>query len=460
MLSPANGMKGALTYLPLRTALMHKGNPGVLTELSRRVEKTGLMTAQDFSDLVRWVDESGRAVIDFNVVDLQGDMTFYRSSAKKFLDAGRMPFNEGELVSRLTSVATAWRDYRKAFPLGDAFSDQGRKWITHRNDKLTASMTAASAAPWQKSLLSLPTQFLTYQMRMMEQLFVAGELTAAEKIRLVAGQAIVFGGAGIVPYGWVIDKYMHDTGLTMDHRTYTVLRYGMLDAILSQVTGADTAVSSRLGLGDGMADLWRNWHESNVFETFGGPGLKIAGDGLDAAYRLGHNMFTGDWQYAEYDWTKLGRQIKSVNLVYNYWIASRTGMYLRNNGDPLLQNLEESDAIALGLGIPLQETETAYTMYQFKKADAATLKEHGERMGELLRIMRSQVEEGDMTAATATGDDITAMWVVLTPYEQDEVFKVFQYGSGDFFDSMIQDSYNRRSQFIQDGMAKTLEGIH
>lgn len=432
------GFKGALNVVPLRMALVAPDNETVRT-IARRIASVTGVSEDEFVDMVKWVRESGRDIVDQNIAQLDGNQTLYKTTLGKMLDAGRIPFNEGELLARLAGMSSSFLEYRKKFPDADVFSDSARKWMTRRQDILTASMTSGSSATWQRGVLGVPTQFMTYSMRMMEQMFIPGILTPKERIKLAGAQTIFWGGVGIVPYSYFFDKTLYENGVEMDPEVYDLVRYGAVDYLLSNSLGTDTDLSSRLGAVGGITSLIENMMESSVLEFAFGPSGSIATDAAGSVYTLASNMFQGKFDYTSYDWQRLGRNITSVNRVYNAWVADQQGEYLnRKNGEPTLTGLGDGDTFAIALGIPLKENTMAFTLYDFQTQEKELIKEHGNKMREMRRIMIDYLDKGDRVAAQRVSDDIAAMYNVLTPYNKEAVMRMFNREERGFLDVIVE----------------------
>jgi hypothetical protein len=193
-----------------------------------------------------------------------------------------------------------------------------------------------------------------------------------------------------------------------------------------------------------MWDLLEKISTGSIGEIVAGPSGQISNDLFPATIQLATNMFSGNWEYTSYDWQKLARNITSVNRVYNWWFASQYGEFRRrSDGGTILEDLDDSDAFALAMGIPLQEQELAYTLYSNQKSEKEAIQEHGRKMLEMRRIMLKYIDEGDFTSAREIGDDITALWVPLTPYNKEEVKRILDRTDGDFFKSILQRELER-----------------
>jgi hypothetical protein len=96
------------------------------------------------------------------------DPKLFNGVAGKFLDKGTFFFREGERLTRMTAWNAAYREWKKANP-GKAIDSQARNEILSRQNLLSVNMTRSSASWWQQGVLSVPTQFFSYQIRLMDQ---------------------------------------------------------------------------------------------------------------------------------------------------------------------------------------------------------------------------------------------------------------------------------------------------
>jgi hypothetical protein len=105
-------------------------------------------------------------------------------TSNHFLNAGTLFFREGEKSTRLGAWHTAFREFREANPTGPISKDDIGK-ILQRADLLTVNMSRASNSMLHTGVMSLTTQFLTYQIRLAE-LFMGSRLGATTGERTLA----------------------------------------------------------------------------------------------------------------------------------------------------------------------------------------------------------------------------------------------------------------------------------
>ena len=295
--------------------------------------------------------------------------------------------------------------------------------MVRRQDILTASMTSASAASWQKSLLSMPLQFITYQVRMAEQIFAKDILTPAERVRLVASHLVMYGSSG-VGLSQLLDKFVYENGEEAVPFNYELVRYGALDALIGLVSGGDTALSDRLAAGEGIADFFRDIFggQESVPEFLLGPSGSIAHDAVTALVITGKNVYGGNFDSTSYDINRVAKNATSWSRATNYWYASRVGEYYnRKTGDILVSGLDNRDAVLLALGIPLQETTVPWDIIKFRQMEDENLKDLATSIKRLDAIGRDYIRDQDWEGASRISGQIGELRAPLRPYEQERL---------------------------------------
>lgn len=421
-LSPVHGLAGFVSYTPVRMAIAN-GNESVIREIGKRAGPFIGLDADQFTDMIRWIRESGRDIVDNTVIEQSQDFNLAMGMVDKVRDLGRRFFYEGELVPRIAGLTTAYKEFIEKFPKVDPFSEQGISWITRRQDVLTAGMTRASSTAWQRdSLLSVPTQFLSYSSRMMEQLFLGNRiLTPAERARLATIQLTMW-GAGGYGMGSYINHLVNEGSLELSRDQYTALRYGLLDYIVGKTTGARTAFSERLSVGEGFADIFQKITEDKFFEVIFGPSGSIAQDVGGNTIKLLGDVFHGRFEIAQHDLWKTIRNLSSVNTAYNSWLIGRYGEYYSRNQNSLIANdLGVSEAIFNAMGAPLQDVSLTYDMIKLRRESKIRLFEHGTKLKEWMQLANNKLDAGDQEGAQNILKDIAADIAVLEPWERKEV---------------------------------------
>jgi hypothetical protein len=259
-ISPLHGL-GASKNMPLiRMALMSDRE-----DVWRHVAKVGKVLGVDQDEFVTTVGAIRRSgLLDgINSTSLYGAETGKFSLTNGLLSkAGRTSafmFNRGEEASRIISFDIARREFIKANPEKVWWDDDALNIIMERQDDLTQNMTNANLGAYQKGVLSIPTQFLQYNIKLAMNIITAASgnpraFSRKEVMSLFAFHAVVFGAAG---YGvqnvpWVNEVFgkAYD-GLDEEQRLY--IQQGAVAGLINTMTemfagednGAEIAFGSR-----------------------------------------------------------------------------------------------------------------------------------------------------------------------------------------------------------------------
>jgi len=421
---PVRTIPAMAAYWPLRMTMVNK-SPEFAKELGRRVAAFTGMDADEFVEFSRFWNESGRGIIGGEIGELNAvSHTMAKGYRKRLGEVSRTFFDEGERVPRGVAMHVSWQEYRKAFPKMDPFSDHGVNWITNRQDTLNAAMTRVSAAPWQKGPLSIPFQFMSYTSKMMESIFSNRLLTRNERIRLAGAQVAFWGASGTVFGGPLLDYFVTEGGLELTGGEYTALRYGALDWAIGATTGSDTGFGERLAVGEGMWNMWEDFHDETLFEALGGPSVQVTGDLIDGILQGLGDVARGNTSMVEADVKKFIRNFTGPNKAYNAWVLYNTGDYLSRNGSTIASGLSNTDALLHLIGAPLQEISLTYTRIDAFANQDDHLRTHGNRIAEIAREMQESVRNGDLDKAREQSK-LMAMYVAALPTWQQEKLKRF-----------------------------------
>ncbi|MEK0325618.1 MAG: hypothetical protein QQN63_07925, partial [Nitrosopumilus sp.] len=423
VLGPLRGgesLQSMASHLPLRLA-MRTDDPAILKEIGRRAGPFIGMDADEFVSWATWVKDSSRLSVGEEVIEIAGqNTTLARSFGRKVRVGTRFFFNEGEKVPRSSALHVAWKEYREKFPKGDPFSDHGKRTIIARQDSLTAGMVSSNRAAWQRGPMSLPLQFMSYSSRMIESIFTDRLLSRAERKRLVTAQFIFWGAAG-TGFSAVLDGYLLEAGIEMDTTQFTLLKYGALDASLQWATGTQAIFGDRLAMAEGFSDLMGNITQGNFLEAAGGPGGQLVTDiGLQLMEGFG-NIANGRTSMLKVDIIKLVRNFTGPNKFYNAWAMWTLGDYLSRNGDVIVSGVSKTDTFLHVFGGQIGDANLAYDRIEVMQDQDATLREHGNVIRKMMRVMQDKTEAGDFQGALAAQDQISAMFAMIEPWKADKL---------------------------------------
>jgi hypothetical protein len=433
-------------------------NPALRKLAAKRTAKYTGMTEQQFDEMVQYMDRSGRFQIDQTIAEINGSYDMSRSiTGYNIREKGRVFFNEGERVVRLMATNVSYREFRLKFPDVDISTDAGYRlmdeFITHRADVLTLNMTSASAAGWQKGLLSIPTQWLSYNARMLENLYFGRNLERGLKIgedgkliqftglgereRLALGQLAFYGAAGYGlggPMNALIDKYSID----MDPEVYTLLRYGMADYLMSELTGVQTGLGGRLAVGEGLVDFVKDLTTESFVETIGGPSATIAVDAGKAGISLIGSLTTLNPTIVLGEFNKVMRNISSWDKgARSLWIL-QTGDYLSKKGEVQASGLSPEAAILNMLGAKLQEVEMLYELNSIVKNDKDMVQQVSNDVRELTRNLNAAYMRDDDETAGQLLAQINSLMAPLTLSQREQVRAFTRPSLNEFGDRVIE----------------------
>lgn len=417
-LGPVGAMRGVLGVMPMRMALIPSIPDGALQRIAKiQAPFTGI-SADEFINLRNWFMQSGRNIVDRTVVEENNSAAFLGNT---LLDWGQFFFNEGELASRVAAATTNFLERKAKGFKEDIFDPAVTRQMIHRQDVLTASMTSASAAPWQRSTLAVPLQFTTYHVRMAEQLLTDQILTPKERRHLLLSHILFYGAAAIPAAGYLQDKLGFNGELNPETKLYDVARYGALDALLTELSGEETALSSRLAVGEGLWDLFMKLSEEPLPTIAAGPGGTITIDSVSAMVKFMKNVAGGQFDQTEYDWHRFARNVSSYNKAYTFFLARRYGMMTsRKTEAPTMTDMNNIETVLVTMGVPLAEQDLLWTSVTNLDKE----KKHVDRLiKDIVRLdnitSRLMLEdEPDWDHIGSLLDDMGAHLELLTPSER------------------------------------------
>ena len=280
-IDPSAGGRALTEVGALRLALMKdSADLGNLSAFNL-IKKITNRDPKEFEELFEAVKRAGFHHIsgDHNLMD-------YRSHAGGMLKKNAAVFfTETERVNRLFAFSMAVERYRRANKGASILTDAALRSITDDAAMLTMDMVSASKRQYQKGVLAVPTQFLSYMANMAESVLPqalggSDRLTSAEKLRLGLGQAALYGAGGI-PLGhelldYIEAKHMDATGEKPDPAIMEEYRHGLLDMMLTKMFGIETAMSTRAGTGYGVTQfidklIGADAGASSFIDVLGGP---------------------------------------------------------------------------------------------------------------------------------------------------------------------------------------------
>lgn len=395
-----NGLKGAGMVLGQR-GLLQVTDPKAYKEGVNRFAKNFDLKPEEAEDLFEYIRTSGRNIVGADTAEagtgvgywisnwggdnmsyssLKGKAENVSNSVSKGLDLGLAPFKQGERLSRLTAINTAYLEFKAANPGVSAMSELGRSWIGKREQALLFNMGTVDRAMVQSSLMKAPTQWLAYSLRSMESVFVGRGLEKGERFRLFLALAPFYGLAGFGLQNSA--EYIAEAlDVPPDSALVTGLKYGMLDA-LSEVllgTGQGIGFGQRLAPIGAFLDTYKKIVDEGTLTTLGGPSGEIVGGIASAFFDTLGDLWSGNSVMLTEDLIKVLRQPSGIDNFAKGIGAFNNGYYRSKNGVVAPGTMGTSESIALLFGFtPLSTVDwynTKNSVYANNKGLASFRKE-------------------------------------------------------------------------------------
>lgn len=400
--SPLHGTAG--TY----AAFLHawasiNGNKQILEALDRYATKLNVFGQSqwrpgEFLEAKKALDRVGFEKVAGEYANLNTALKtdFIGNDFKSFLNAGTYFFRKGEQSARVGAWYTAFREFRHANPSGPITNaDLGK--ILQRADLLTVNMSRASNSMLNSSVLSLTTQFLTYQMRLAE-LFLGkrlGETTMERnmaRFRMVAFYSALYGAPSAIgvtglPMAQSIRQEAIERGYNLgENWITTAIDQGIPAVALALITG--------------KGDFYKG-NNYNVGARLGSPGFTQFYDALksDAPWYqllagasgtvlLNQMSSMGNFFKAMSamafrpngekpfplvldDFVDMFKEISTVNQAWKIYAAINTGKWMSKNEGYIGDVSKWNAAFMATLGLSPQQQEDSYIKADIRKQDIA-----------------------------------------------------------------------------------------
>jgi hypothetical protein len=351
-----NGLRG-LSAATLMRRLALTRDEGVINHFADMATKLGWKKA-DFLESYAEFRKTGLYNVEGEVAvrDDYFDPKLFNGVAGKFLDKGTFFFREGERLTRMTAWNAAYREWKKANP-GKAIDSQARNEILSRQNLLSVNMTRSSASWWQQGVLSVPTQFFSYQVRLMEQFF-SKRLTTSEKAHAFLTYSAMYGVptatgavAGIWPWYEDIRQAAIERDIDVNSPGMKAVMEGIPSLVWSTLTGNDQNWSQRYGP-NGLS-FFKDISKGKTEQVFGAS-ANIIGDMLKSADPIARgivSVFKPDGEQFEFiaeDFINAVSNVSTINNVGKMIFALNTHRYMSKN-ETYLGPATTMDAILTGI---------------------------------------------------------------------------------------------------------------
>lgn len=338
-------------------------------------------------------------------------------------EAGRMFIMAADKLNHQTAWKIAWQKVSDAYPGMNKTSSEFIGKVLHWAADYEGNMGAASKAGWNQGVLKAPTQYLSWQARMMENILpkVMGgndRLTNTQKATMAVGHLLLSGVHGAFGIGvgmGLTDAwgalYQHATGEAMPTGLYTALSHGFYDSMVYAMSGGklQTDFSHREGLGTAWEDLYdrlSGGHGQSFLSVLGGPSTELhttfAGNVMQSVQKLAMLFKTEQVdmlprEVLNESWHDI---VSSVSTLHDaqkaYWIWQMGQVKDQKTGLPLVDGINKWQAVPEALGMPDRREYEVWHQLDLIHDRQDQVKQWGNLVAK---------ERLDMFAAHAKGDD-------------------------------------------------------
>lgn len=365
-LSPKFGWQGMSGLFPMHAYLLSKGSENTLDLLTKRgVWKVmGFDSPDEFKEYARHMHLHGFPDMNGSHVMIRdyGPQAHFGSFSEKgqnLREQARVFFYTAETYNRLVAYRIAWGETKNRGL--KATAPNFNETILRLADDYSMNMTNESAAYWQKGILSIPTQFWAYNVRMMDAM-LGKRFTPAQRIRLALAQLGMAGTAGIPGLG-AVSSYLKDAAGASPpiDSLEGALDRGLIDFVNHQLTGQDILIGERIGTGGWVTETARalfgtsEYGERSFIDIVGGATYSIAKKtaeggiatmGALAAYAAAESgADMGERAIAGEKLLSMFKEISTFSNITKAMLIHQYGMYKSNKGSVIASNLPPGNAI-------------------------------------------------------------------------------------------------------------------
>jgi hypothetical protein len=319
-----------------------------------------------------------------------------------------------------------WKDMNK----GKALDDRALKDIFARAEQFRLNMGQGNKAAFQKGLISIPLQFQQVNTKFFEAISFGSPFSAKERMRLFAGQGMLFGAMGI-PFAkegaaWMADAM--DSEIASTPEGLNLLKRGLVGFAVNNMAGIDVEISGRVALAGGFSDMIiDSIFEQHDMTSIMGPAGAVfqrAWDGpldivMNANKYRGHG---GDWSLA--DAASVAEQLawslgeiasgpRNAILAYDF---ANSGLVKDGSGKVLwAEDPQFFDVIFQAMGLQSMKKQEFYEMMMNNRSQ----KEHEKAMLDRISRLYTRAIRSSHEGNTKMAIDSARAIGVLTQFVED-----------------------------------------
>lgn len=330
---------------------------------------------------------------EYALVDDAMNAKFIKNQWGNFLDAGQIFFREGEKSTRLGAYYTAFREFRDLNPT-KAITNADRAAILNKADLLTTNMSRASSSMLHGGVLSLPTQFLSYQLRLAEMFLGKriGETTTDRvlaRARLITAYAAMYGAPSAIgvtgyPFGDSIRQAAINKGYVVgDKFISSLLMEGIPAMSLAMISGGgDYRKGNFYNVGDrygsqGFTTLSEMFRSDSTVWKLLGAGPSVLGNtmaSMDPFWQRAKSMISDDEEGNSYklnmsDFADIFNEVSSVDASRRLWMAMNTNKWMSKNQAYIADTSAASATFMAMTGLKPQAQDDIYSIHNIKNTE-------------------------------------------------------------------------------------------
>lgn len=363
--------------------------------------KLGFRDKEQFLECTRAMERSNFDHVGREVANREQHMNarVVMTTAGKVLDSGTTPFKISEQFIRRSGWNAAYLEWRAVEPTAK-LTDKVIAKILDRADELSGNMTQASNAAWQQGMLGVSTQFMSYQIRLTEQL-LNKKLTDRDLYKMLAVYSTAWGlpvagtmaTFGMLPMHEQTKEYLLSKGINLeDNLIARVLHNGVLDLVGDTVFGQNMNVTKTFGPGGPSPILEVMRSDKNFFAAALGAGGSVFGEMLVATAPFLRPLWgVVDPYGAEApslkleDFEALIAPISTAKAIDKAIVAMATGNYYSKKGELLDRgNTGISALMQAAFGLQPQRIDDLYSLRRSEKDRAVWL---GDKQQQVYRFL-------------------------------------------------------------------------
>jgi 1,2-phenylacetyl-CoA epoxidase PaaB subunit len=380
---------------------------------THNVVSLGMGNEDEFVETIRAIQRTG--LLDgINSASMYGAETgkygLFNGITRKIANAGALPFNEGETASRLVSFDIAKREFISNNKGVAWWTDENLAKILERQDDLTQNMTSANMASWQKGWVSIPTQFIQYQVKLMMNMLsgITGNPRAfsrKEAVQLMVAHGLMMGTAGFAlwPSREMVGKAVNEDNMTPEQRLY--LQQGVISGLIGSLSDGEV----KLGIGARFNTF--KWYEDIIGGVLdpekgflevlagasGGSLTKIfAGAGNAIALTVGTPLTQASLKEGL---TEIATSVSAINNVHKSVMALQNyNTVMSKNKGTAMYKVTDTEAYLLALGLPPAKATDFETAYKTKKAYDQGMKDAATEIAKRRMMGMQALRNGDVSS--------------------------------------------------------------